>query len=32
MGNIGRQRIEQELAWKYEIPRLLNAYQMLFRD
>ena len=32
MGNIGRQRIEQELAWKYEIPRLLNAYEMLFRD
>jgi glycosyltransferase involved in cell wall biosynthesis len=32
MGRIGRQRIEQELAWAHQAPRLLAVYQALFRD
>jgi glycosyltransferase involved in cell wall biosynthesis len=27
MGELGRKRIEQELAWKYSVPNLLAAYQ-----
>ena len=27
MGEIGRQRIERELAWDYSIPNLLSAYE-----
>jgi glycosyltransferase involved in cell wall biosynthesis len=30
MGNAGRQRVENELAWKFEIPKLLAAYEKLF--
>lgn len=30
MGKFGRMRIENELEWKYEAPKLLNAYQVLF--
>jgi glycosyltransferase involved in cell wall biosynthesis len=30
MGNTGRQRVENELAWKFEIPKLLAAYETLF--
>ena len=32
MGNYGRKRIEEELQWKYEAPRLLAAYDALFAD
>lgn len=31
MGDYGRTRIETELEWKYEIPKLLAAYDELFR-
>ena len=27
MGEFGRRRIEDELAWKYSVPNLLSAYQ-----
>ena len=27
MGEIGRKRIEEQLAWKYSVPNLLAAYQ-----
>jgi glycosyltransferase involved in cell wall biosynthesis len=30
MGNTGRQRVENELAWKFEIPKLIAAYETLF--
>jgi glycosyltransferase involved in cell wall biosynthesis len=30
MGNFGRKRVENELAWPYEAPRLLAAYDALF--
>jgi glycosyltransferase involved in cell wall biosynthesis len=30
MGQYGRNRIESELEWKYEAPRLLQAYESLF--
>jgi glycosyltransferase involved in cell wall biosynthesis len=30
MGCIGRDRIEKELAWKYEVPSLLSAYETVF--
>jgi len=30
MGRFGRQRVENELAWKYEEPRLLAAYAALW--
>ncbi len=30
MGNFGRQRVENELEWKYEAPKLLAAYDALF--
>jgi glycosyltransferase involved in cell wall biosynthesis len=32
MGAYGRRRVENELAWEYEAPRLLEAYEMLFSD
>ena len=31
MGRFGRERIERELAWGYEVPKLLAAYEELFR-
>jgi hypothetical protein len=31
MGCIGRARIENELAWKFEAPKLLAAYDALFK-
>lgn len=30
MGRLGRQRIEEELEWKYEAPKLLQAYAALY--
>ncbi len=30
MGDIGKERIENELEWKYEVPKLLHAYDVLF--
>jgi glycosyltransferase involved in cell wall biosynthesis len=30
MGEFGRKRIQNELEWKYEIPKLLAAYEHLF--
>lgn len=30
MGQFGRRRIEDELEWRYEVPRLLEAYDVLF--
>jgi len=30
MGRYGRERMESELDWKYEIPKLLNAYRKVF--
>jgi glycosyltransferase involved in cell wall biosynthesis len=30
MGQIGRHRVENELEWKYEAPKLLKAYDVLF--
>lgn len=30
MGALGRRRIENELEWKYEAPKLLRAYDALF--
>ncbi|MCK4787416.1 MAG: glycosyltransferase family 4 protein [Desulfobacteraceae bacterium] len=30
MGKYGRDRIENELAWKYEAPKLLRAYDILW--
>jgi glycosyltransferase involved in cell wall biosynthesis len=30
MGEYGRTRVEQQLAWKYSIPILLDAYETLF--
>jgi hypothetical protein len=30
MGEFGRRRVEEELQWTYEVPRLLNAYDELF--
>jgi glycosyltransferase involved in cell wall biosynthesis len=32
MGRQGRQRVEQELAWTYEAPKLLAAYNAIFAD
>ena len=31
MGNYGRQRVENELAWSHEAPKLLAAYEALWR-
>jgi glycosyltransferase involved in cell wall biosynthesis len=30
MGEIGRKRVEAELAWKHSVPRLLAAYERAF--
>ncbi len=30
MGEIGRERVETELAWKYSVPHLLAAYERAF--
>ena len=30
MGQFGRDRVERHLAWKYEAPKLLGAYEALF--
>lgn len=30
MGRIGRQRVETELAWQYEVPKLLQAYDVIY--
>jgi glycosyltransferase involved in cell wall biosynthesis len=30
MGEFGRRRIEQELEWRYEAPKLLAVYEQLF--
>ncbi|MDQ2987083.1 MAG: glycosyltransferase family 4 protein [Armatimonadota bacterium] len=30
MGEFGRNRVENELEWKYEAPKLLKAYETLF--
>lgn len=30
MGEYGRNRVESELEWKYEVPKLLAAYETLF--
>jgi glycosyltransferase involved in cell wall biosynthesis len=30
MGEIGRQRVEQELAWEYSVSNLLAAYRRVF--
>jgi glycosyltransferase involved in cell wall biosynthesis len=31
MGEAGRRRVERELAWSHEVPRLLAAYETLWR-
>jgi glycosyltransferase involved in cell wall biosynthesis len=30
MGLLGRRRVETELEWKYEAPKLLLAYDLVF--
>jgi len=30
MGRFGRQRVTNELEWRYEAPKLLAAYKCLF--
>jgi glycosyltransferase involved in cell wall biosynthesis len=32
MGAFGRARVERELAWQYEAPKLLAAYDAIFAD
>lgn len=32
MGDFGRKRVETELAWSYEEPKLLRAYETLWHD
>ena len=32
MGSFGRKRVEEELQWKYEAPKLLAAYEKLFES
>ena len=32
MGEFGRRRVEQELEWQYEAPKLLAAYDRVFAD
>lgn len=32
MGRIGRERIRNELEWRYEAPKLLKAYEDLFKQ
>ncbi|MET0062179.1 MAG: glycosyltransferase family 4 protein [Candidatus Thiodiazotropha endolucinida] len=31
MGEYGRNRVENELEWKYEVPKLLSAYDALYK-
>jgi len=30
MGEFGRRRVENELEWRYEVPKLLAAYDTLW--
>jgi glycosyltransferase involved in cell wall biosynthesis len=30
-GNYGRKRVENELAWNHDAPKLLAAYEVLWR-
>jgi glycosyltransferase involved in cell wall biosynthesis len=30
MGEIGRQRVERQLAWKYSVENLIAAYERVF--
>jgi glycosyltransferase involved in cell wall biosynthesis len=30
MGEFGRRRVENELEWRYEVPKLLAAYESLW--
>lgn len=32
LGEIGRARMERELSWEYQVPRLLSAYAALSRE
>jgi len=32
MGQFGRDRVTNSLSWDYEVPRLLAAYETLFRN
>ena len=32
MGAFGRARVENELEWRYETPKLLAAYESLWQD
>jgi glycosyltransferase involved in cell wall biosynthesis len=32
MGAFGRRRVENELEWRYEVPKLLGAYDALWRQ
>jgi glycosyltransferase involved in cell wall biosynthesis len=32
MGEVGRKRIEEQLAWEYSVPQLLAAYQEALHD
>lgn len=32
MGEYGRNRVENELEWSYEVPKLLRAYEVLFAE
>ena len=32
MGDFGRARVENELEWRYEVPKLLAAYESLWQD
>jgi glycosyltransferase involved in cell wall biosynthesis len=32
MGAFGRRRVENELEWRYEVPKLLAAYRSLWRE
>jgi glycosyltransferase involved in cell wall biosynthesis len=32
MGAIGRERVERELSWQHEAPRLLAAYDNLLGE
>ena len=31
MGQFGRDRVERELEWKHEVPKLLRTYDLLFK-
>ncbi|MGV8713074.1 MAG: glycosyltransferase, partial [Nitrosomonas sp.] len=32
MGEFGRNRVKNELEWRYEAPKLLSAYDTVFAD